>query len=510
MGKPARRRSALACVLGAVVLCGMLAGCVVAPEPAPEAPEAEAAPALPLEQLAAFSGIAAMNAGSNCSGTLIDTGTASGPAYVLTNGHCTGDVGRPAQQTTLGIEWGGTAEFLRAEGYGERLTVEVVELAYSTMRHTDTAIVRLDATLGELQEFGLRAVPIAASEPAEGDAVVNVGVPVQGLDYDDWVLRRGDCTLGGQHTLIEFQWLWFGVWANDCPGIIQGSSGSPLLSVDADGEPREIVGLINTTSVGSTAAMGGACWLNRPCQVTADGAVMVEGTSYAQSVAGMGSCFDAQGLFAIGGDCPLPVSSIWAEGSGGSFRGGGEPDSTGRVPSTSFVGAEAGEARTALVPIGDATACLEPATYAGAALIDLPAGGEVWEQLGVPLPVDLPTEEGRFMVCAVAGDDYAGAASQLFAVDRTPPVAPAGAVVEDAGDGAVIVWPRIDPPEVSTVRFIWGDADELDCDDTASFQEFFTVPLFLAADELPVRYCVYGLDEAGNRTEVEIVDIEGP
>lgn len=470
------------------------------------------APPLAIEDVARFSGVVTLNAGSNCTGTLIDTGVPAGPAWVLTNGHCVGDVGRAPQQVTVDLEWFGTAELFRAEGNLDAThLVDVVALAYSTMRHTDLAIVRLDATLGELVDLGARPIPIADAEPATDSRVVNIGVPVADLDEDEWVMRRGDCTLGEQHTLIELGWLWFNAWANDCPGIIQGSSGSPLLAVDDADVPTEIVAMINTTSAGVTAADGGACFINRPCQVTAAEIAMVEGTAYAQSVAGVGRCFDpATGLFALGGACPLATSSAWASEGGGTFRGEGLPDSTGTLPEALLVGATAGVVRTALVPLGDGTACTQAATYAEAAELPLPEGGEPWDREGARVTVDLPAEEGHHALCAVAGDDYAGAATVLFEVDRTPPLFPASATVEDIGGGSVVVRPHLDPPELSTVRFTWGPRGEVDCSDTASFQDFFIIPLTLEAGDLPATYCVYGLDGAGNATDAVEIDIPKP
>lgn len=504
---------------GTVAVLGLalaIAGCTGSPAPAPTMTPVtpkpvEPAKPLPLAQLAAFSGVASLNAGSNCTGTLIDTGVPSGPAWVLTNGHCVGDVGRPAQSTTLDLEWAGTAEFLVAEGNRDNsLTVDVTGLAYSTMRHTDTAIVRLKPTLGELTDLGIVAVPITAAEPEAGAPVVNVGVPVQDLTEEDWVLRRGECTLGAQHTLIEHLWLWLGVWSNDCPGIIQGSSGSPLFSIGADGKPTAIVGMINTTTGGSAAANGGACAINRPCEVSADEVHMVENTSYAQSVAGIGQCFDPAGEFSLGDDCPLPTSSVWAESGGGPYRGGDLPNATGQVPSASLVGVEAGTVRTALVPLGDGTACGQEKTYQSAKSVALPEAGEPWDLVGVNVPVDLPEKEGHYALCAVSGTDYAGAATVLFEVDRTPPIFAANAEVEDIGGGAVVVRPHLKPPEITTVRFAWGNPETLDCDDSAEFQDFFIVPLTLESGDLPAKYCVYGLDAAGNRTAVTKIDIPKP
>lgn len=429
---------------------------------------------------------------------------------MLTNGHCVGDIGRPAQKTTVGIEWSGTAEFFRAENHLDAtLTSYVVEIVYSTMRHTDTAIVRLDRTLGELEADGVTPIPIAAEEPAEGTEVTNIGVPVQNLADTEWVMRRGECTLGAQHTVIEFFWLWFGAWSNDCPGIVQGSSGSPLLTLDADGNPEEVVAVMNTTTWG--ARPGGECWLHRPCEV-ADGATrMVSETSYAQSVAGIGRCFDpTTAEFALGGDCPLPYSDVWAEDGGGSFRGGGLPDAFDRMPAASLVGRETGVMRTAVVPIGDARACTSPETYAGADPVDLPAAPvDSWEWVGVHVDVDLPGEEGRFLLCAVRDEAYQAAATVLFAVDRTPPVLPAGATVEDLGAG-VLVQPHMDPPELTKTLFNWGPPDEVDCDDVGSFQPAQFHPLVIEPDDLPAIYCVISHDEAGNPTPVTRVDIPVP
>lgn len=501
-----------------IALAILMAGCTGSPPVSPESPTPSAPPApaplpdpatpLPLDELARFSAVAALSAGSNCTGTLIDTHVPDGPAYLLTNGHCAGDVGRPAQSTTLDQDWFGTAEFLLAQGNQDNtLVVDVTHLAYSTMRHTDTALLRLKPTLGDLERLGIKPVPITAAEPAAGTPVVNVGVPVQDLNTDDWVLRRGECTLGSQHTLIEFLWLWFGVWSNDCPGIIQGSSGSPLFTVDAAGQPTEIVAMINTTTAGSSAADGGACFLNRPCELRDGGPRLVEDTSYAQSVAGLGACFTDTGEFALSQACPLPVSSIWAQTGGGSFRGGDLPDSTGRQPIASLVGRAAGAARTALAPLGDGSACLQPETYLQADTITVPQAGYDWEQIGTEVPVALPEAEGHFTLCAVTGNDYAGAASVLYEVDRTPPIFPASAEVEDIGGGTRIVRPHLNPPELTTFRFTWGDPKTVDCDDTAGFQDFFIIPLTLTEADLPARYCIYGMDAAGNSTDVTRIEI---
>ena len=137
----------------------------------------------------------------------------------------------------------------------------------------------------------------------------------------------------------------------------------------------------------------------------------------------------------------------------------------------------------------------------------MPQGGYEWEQKGTPLAVSLPEVEGRYTLCAVAGEDYAGAASVIFEVDRTPPIFPATAQVEDIDGGTVIVRPHLNPPELSTFRLTWGDPETVDCEDTANFVDFLIIPLTLTAEDRPASYCLYGLDGAGNTTDVTRIEI---
>ncbi|MCR2811229.1 MULTISPECIES: hypothetical protein [unclassified Microbacterium] len=395
-------------LVGVLALAACTAG---TPEPVPTASTADGgvglpapAPPVPLEEIAAFSGVAALRAGSDCTGTLIQTGVADGPAYLLTTARCAGGAGRSAQETTLAAAWTGTAEFFRVAGdLDATVTVEVAELAYATMRHTDAAVVRLDAGLGELERLGARAVPIADRASGAGDAVLQVSVPTGSLEPDAVVMRRSVCDLGAPQTLIESAWLWFDVFPNDCPGIGEGSFGSPLFTADEEGRPKEIAAVVSTSVAAPGGADGGACSEGRPCRLTDAGAQAGEEAGYAQNVAGVGRCFDAAtGEFSLGADCPLPVSDVWAERGGGSFRGAGQPDAAGQLPEASFVGTAVGIVRTTLVPLGDGTACTEEETYRDARTVRLPRAGQPWEVVGVVVPAPLPEQEGRFLMCAVS------------------------------------------------------------------------------------------------------------
>ena len=259
-------------------------------------------PASPISSAdgAAYTGIAAISIVDRCTGSLIETGSNDAPAYLLTNGHCAAGRNAGANEVVLDDFSTGEAVFAPfADDPDGLVTMTINGAPYSTMKGRDVSIARLDVTLGEARAAGLVPLVIAPTPPSVGDPVVNVGVPVQGFDANEWVLRRGECTLGEQVDLIEFVWHFDDSWINDCPGIRGGSSGSPLL--DADGR---IVALINTSTVG--APEGGDCYLGQPCERGDDGTVVVVDRSYAVPVAGIDRCFDDQGIFSLAlSDCVL-------------------------------------------------------------------------------------------------------------------------------------------------------------------------------------------------------------
>jgi hypothetical protein len=126
--------------------------------------------------------------------------------------------------------------------------------------------------------------------------------------------------------------------------------------------------------------------------------------------------------------------------------------------------------------------------------------------VGVAVGVVLPEREGYYLLCAVRGDSFDAAASVIFDVDLTPPRFAADADVELSGETAIIR-PTLHPPELSGVRYAWGAPGTVDCADPSGFDDFATAPLILRADDLPAVYCLCGVDVAGNRTPVTVIDV---
>ncbi len=76
----------------------------------------------------------------------------------------------------------------------------------------------------------------------------------QGVPAGQVAPRLGQCVTGHQIGVIEFGWFFDDAQAVDCPGVLGGSSGSPLFD-----RTDQVVGMINTTTVGapSPAATAG-------------------------------------------------------------------------------------------------------------------------------------------------------------------------------------------------------------------------------------------------------------
>ncbi len=364
----------------------------------------------------------------------------------------------------------------------------MTRIAYATMRDVDLAIVELDATVAELIELGIEPVPLVAEAAEPGLEVVNVGVPVRDLPHEDWVARRGECTVREAVTVLEGEWTWRGALANDCPGIIQGSSGSPLLTAGG------VVGVINTTSFAGLVR-GGECALNNPCEAGADVRVVPD-TSYASPVAGLGNCF-ADGVFELSEACPLPRPR--------------DLEVSSAVPAVTLAGVEAGrrldvtvlsaaprEVRHGVVPVTDPEGCDAEAAYTEVATVA--PGDTAGDGLIQPtVPVTLPPVEGRYWWCVTSGS-AAEASRVLVHVDGTPPVLPPRLVVEDNG-GMFWVTPAFVHPELSGSLLKWGEPG-LDCDDRDGYRMFLSVPVVIEESELPVEFCLISSDLAGNEAPV--------
>jgi hypothetical protein len=161
------------------------------------------------------------------------------------------------------------------------------------MKGVDLAFVELATTRLALRRAGVVPFVLADAAPADGEAIAFAGYP-----------SLQPASLAACHLLRRVPWLledpfhWYGAEANDCQGIAEGASGSPVFSL-ATGQ---VVAVVNTKAEGGTST----CTLNQPCEAGSGALDFEEGTNYAISVVGLRSCFDDQGVLELSADgCPL-------------------------------------------------------------------------------------------------------------------------------------------------------------------------------------------------------------
>lgn len=224
-------------------------------------------------QNAKYSGIGQLKAASTCTAFLLETPAQSAPAYALTNGHC---FDLNAYATRLGEESDGAITFNHfVDTAGSAVKVRIARVAWSSMKGVDLAVVRLESTLAALEARGVQPLRLA-SVPDAGTHVESVGVPVAQIPAAEQFLRRSSCSAGERvPRLVEGPWSWYDVIPFDCKGIVQGSSGSPLL----DATSGDVVGVINTTTfLGERLT---PCYPGRPCELVGDDLTARSDTSYA-------------------------------------------------------------------------------------------------------------------------------------------------------------------------------------------------------------------------------------
>ncbi len=431
------------------------------------------APQLDAKQSVRYSGVAQVREDSSCSGWLIDTDSADGPGYLVTNGHCTQSRNLPPTRVAVDLPAGGVVTFGRG-GRTAPMSVTTSRVAYSTMNGTDIAVIELSATLGELTNSGIRSYRPAALLPA-GRSATNVGVPVDGVPVGQVAPRVGRCVTGNPVGVIEFGWFFDHAQSVDCPGIRGGSSGSPLFD-----RTDRVIGMINTTS--GRASSGGECWLDKPCERTESGVETVPDTSYAVSVDALEWCFSG-GRFALTDACPLPRPGVVVR-TGVTVLNADSDEIRAEVTTPAQTTLRSGVAR-----LTASDSCADDATYDSSAR----AGSQA-----VSLSTELPAEEGFYVWCVSdpSTDTVVGVVLQR---DLTPPARTPRLSV-NASDEGYRVMPVFSPPELSDYRIKVGPAATADCQDQNGYQRFRRVPIFVPAARLPVVFCFVGADLAGNET----------
>ncbi len=483
-----------------------------------------------------------------CTAWLVDTG-ASGDAtaFAVTSSRCVGHVDPASvlagqELTDARVEFTAFAPLTTAV-QPELATAAIEAVEWASVRGTDLAVLRLGATIAELEGQGVRPIdPVAALD--EGAEILVAGVPVEGIEPNQQFLRGSRCQVGTTSDVLEDGLLGHDAQASDCAGILGGSAGSPVFN-----PAGEAVAMVTTTTIGATQET--ACALGLPCQVGDDGGISVEeDTNYMLPVAALAACFPG-GAFTLGGDCTLedPASVVSAR----AVAPVAKPGSTvqvrleGELPaafaSTDDLEVKQGGLGTvdcaapegwlgaaeAAAQAAEEAGIVDPAASASAAAstgpgataepeastdpessaapeasaepdVTLPTPARLWSY-----PVILPEDEGITLVCVGSAAQSTGV---VITADGTPPDPASIELTTTPVEAGVQVEPVFAPPELSAFRWVSGPVDSIDCATAEGYVEYRRIPATIQAADLPSTVCVIGVDAAGNESTPAAITVE--
>ena len=236
-----------------------------------------------------------------CTSFLIDSGNKSGPAYVITNSHCTffkhWGFDR-LKSNEFRIDQPVSNHFVMFNHFvdvpeNQRMRFKLKKIAYMTEFGTDLAILEVDATLQTLIDSGINPLKLRKTRPGFGEPVRLIGVPLFHVSWSRNSLHISSCTVGRTAFIQNGVYTAPQSVTHQC-GSVEGFSGGPLIS-DATGE----VVLLNSHGAADSAYFDAACtYATKPCEVLSDGTKKVwDNLNFAQYVDGISGCFESSGVF---------------------------------------------------------------------------------------------------------------------------------------------------------------------------------------------------------------------
>ncbi|MQG92442.1 trypsin-like peptidase domain-containing protein [Pseudomonas sp. MN1F] len=402
----------------------------------------------------------------HCIGTLLDSRDATlgtnGPAYILTAGHCVGGINGKVlvdQAITGSISFN-----YFVDTQDQRHTVRLKRTLWNSLQGADLALLELDATLGELLALGITPLKPGIS-PLQGSAVQIAGEP----SSIGKGLRLSTCTEWRHDTSSVGSWVWRNARRNDCQGLDEGASGSPVVATGSN----RLVSVANSLHDNEVGAI---------------------------PVHRLLGCFSAGRVDLDKEDCQL-LPGFQLEPQGNSFKALTKARS---LADGSLEPARWGfqflidTPRYRYKTSTDALACEDPVGYSGTlssseTLIDDPIGPEPGTHylclIGIQSPEQLPS---RALM----------ANSLSVKVDLLPPGRPQARVMtEHSPDGGVrISWLR--DPDVVFYRVKRGAPATTDCHDQSGYRLLRAQSRDIPGSALPLKLCSVAIDVIGQSSEV--------
>lgn len=406
------------------------------------------------------------------------------PATFISNGHCSQNAfsSSASNDITTDKSVNYTAKFNYFQDSieaGETISVGINKVLYSTMKGLDISVLSSDQTVAQLISQGLTPYRITQQSLPTESPITIAGVPM-----DVNALQLSYCESGDTYNVIEGYWHWYGFDENNCQGISEGSSGSPVFDNN-----QSIVGLINTTT---NTAVGKTCYSGNPCAVDEEGAHVKKNKNYVVPLQNLDQCFDASGRFSLNHlGCPLPKpSNITITDYPYIFSG-----ENYRYKEWKFNVISENKIRYKNILLSDSNqTCQDISGYS--APVDA-------NQINFSEAKIDVSKEGVHQYCIIGERDDASAPSVVqVLVDNTPPTTKPVLNVTPMG-----FEPIFSVPEYSDYWLAWGEPDSIDCDNTRYIQ-YRRNPIRI--ESIPLKVCVYGFDAAGNQSPNFDYLIESP
>ncbi|MEW9681135.1 trypsin-like serine protease [Pseudomonas sp. TE50-2] len=417
-----------------------------------------------------WTGIGRLNLPDNglCMSTLLDTrspsGEAKGPAYTVTAGHCISQHNGVIIQNQP-LQASITFNFF-ADTVAEQQTIAVRRTVWSSVQGSDLALLELDASLRQLIDQGIAPMKPAFPAPP-GTAVLVVGESIA-LNTG---LRLRACTEEDMPVLVSPPWVWRNLKSNDCQGIAEGVSGSPVI----ERVSNRLIGVVNSISGDRVASI--------PLRHLLD-------------------CFDKGQLDMNVEQCHLfpgfQLQQQHHEGFKRLHKLRVDEDGVSRMPSWNFA-FTLDTPRYRYKTARDARACEDPAGYSttlpstDSVLIDEPIGpGTGWHFLCV-VGVDSAQELAWRGLMANA---------LSIAVEVLPAVAvPAADVtVERLDNGDRRVSWTTTPPHLQRYRVKKGRPEQTDCADPSGYRVLLHKQYVFRHSDLPLKLCSQAEDVVKQRS----------
>ncbi|CAN7723879.1 serine protease [Pseudomonas sp. LjRoot277] len=184
-------------------------------------------------------GLLSLQSGATCGAALLDTrnrqGRATGPAYLLTSGHCV-LFQYGSARTNLPLKASVTFHYFHDMPQRKR-QYAIRTARWSSLVGTDLAVLEVDATLASLIQAGVNPLKLASHQTNESHDALNIGAP---RGFTEQGLRLSACAEQTAGTFIDHPGVFPLAMKNSCD-LRPGSSGSPMLNR----RTNEITGIVS-------------------------------------------------------------------------------------------------------------------------------------------------------------------------------------------------------------------------------------------------------------------------